>query len=231
MQANKERAPHFLPFAHLKECIFMQFNKKSSDFQRIFNLTVRILSGFFWILLLFAFDEGGSGILTVCAAIIHEFGHCAAHFLIGAGTALPHASLCGFGLLPRRMLSYKEEIFVAAGGPLANLLTFLLLLPLYPSEWAEPFALINLLCAASNLLPVKSYDGYRILSATLSLFEITSASVIIDAISFIIASAAVLISLYAIYFFDAGYWIFGVFFIFLLKEVDFSLKQRFGRIR
>ena len=205
----------------------MQFNKNSSRRRRVLNLIIRILSGIFWILLLFGFDEGGSGALTICAAMIHEAGHCAAHFLIGAGTALPHASLLGFGLLPRRLLSYREEIFVAAAGPLANLITFLLIFPFGFSEDMRLFAIVNLLCAASNLLPVKSYDGYRILSATFSLLGIPRAMLAIDALSFAIASAAVLISLCAIYFLDAGYWIFGVFFIFLLKEVDFSLKRRF----
>ena len=71
----------------------MQFNKISSRRRRVLNLAIRILSGIFWILLLFAFDEDGSGALTICAALIHELGHCAAHFLVGAGTALPHASL------------------------------------------------------------------------------------------------------------------------------------------
>ena len=205
----------------------MQFNKFTSRQIRVLNLTIRILSGIFWILLLFGFDEGGSGILTICAALIHEAGHCAAHFMIGAGTALPHTSLLGFGLLPRRLLSYKEEIFVAAAGPLANLIALVLLLPLCFSEEARLFALVNLLCAVSNLLPVKSYDGYRILSSAFSLLGIPRAMLAIDALSFAIASAAVLISLCAIYFLDAGYWIFGVFFIFLLKEVDFSLKRRF----
>lgn len=205
----------------------MQFNKKTGNYIRVFNFIIRVLSGFFWILLLFGFDEGGSGILTVCAAIIHEAGHCAAHFLVGAGTALPHASLVGFGLMPRRILSYKEEILVAAAGPLANLITAAILLPYRSSESADVFFLVNLLCAVSNLLPVKSYDGYRILSSALSLMGLTQATCIIDFISFALAAAAVLVSLCAIYFFDAGYWIFGVFFVFLLKEVDFSLKGRF----
>ena len=205
----------------------MQINKNFGLYRRIFNFIIRILSGFFWVLMLFAFDEGGSGILTVCAAVIHELGHCAAHFLIGAGSTLPHASLCGFGLLPRRLLSYKEEIFVAAGGPLANLIAFLLLLPIFSLERGRLFAFINLLCAASNLLPVKNYDGYRILSSGFTLIGIERASDIADAISFALTVATVLVSLYAIYFFDAGYWIFGIFFIFLLKEVDVSLKQRF----
>ena len=205
----------------------MQFNKKSSGYIRVLNFIIKILSGFFWILLLLAFDEGGSGFLTVCAAIIHELGHCTAHFLIGAGAALPHASLVGFGLMPLRILSYKEEILVAAAGPLANLIAVGLSIPFRSSEGGDIFLLVNLLCAVSNLLPVKNYDGYRILSSSLSLLGLTWATCLIDFVSFAFASAAVLVSLCAIYFFDAGYWIFGVFFVFLLKEVDFSLKQRF----
>ena len=205
----------------------MQFNKIFRSKKHFADFAVRILSGFFWILMLFGFDEGGSAALTVSAALLHELGHCAALFIIGAGATLPHASLRGFGLLPRRLLSYKEDIFVCAAGPTINLITAAVALSIGRPPASRLFALISLFCAVSNLLPVRGYDGFRILSSLFALLGSYRAIRVLDAVSFATATLAVLLSLCAIYFFDAGYWIFGVFFIFLLGEVKNSLERRF----
>lgn len=202
----------------------MQINKILRDKKRYLELSVRFLSGFFWLLLLFGFDDGITAALTVIAAIIHELGHLAALFIVGAIGRLPSARLRGFTLTPSRILSYKEEAFVALAGPLANLALAALLCPMPPLGCSELLMFINLLTAISNLLPVKGYDGYRVISSLILLRGSPYALRILNAISFLLAAVIVLLSLYTIYFFDAGYWIFGVFFIFLLTEVKNSLK-------
>ena len=89
------------------------------------------------------------------------------------------------------------------------------------------FIFFNILTAVSNLLPIKGYDGYRMICSALSLIGREAAIRFVDALSFGIAAAAVILSLCIIYLFDAGYWIFFVFFIFLLKEAKISLERRF----
>ena len=145
----------------------MQFNKILRVKRRYLELSVRILSGFFWLLLLFGFDDGITAALTVAAALFHELGHVAALFIIGAGGRLPAARLRGLALVPSRILSYKEEALVASAGPLANLMLAALLSFLPPFGQSRLFLFINLLTALSNLLPVKGYDGYRAISSLL----------------------------------------------------------------
>ena len=227
MQANHRSVGHFLPFAHLGEYFFMQFNKIIRDKIGVLELAVRVLSGLFWILLIFGFEDVASAVMTLAAALLHELGHCSALFILGAGGAPPRARLHGFGILTRRILSYREELFAASAGPLANLLVAAILAPLWRSDEVLLFIFFNLLTAVSNLLPIKGYDGYRIICSALSLIGRETAILFIDALSFGLASAAVLTSLCVIYFFDAGYWIFFVFFIFLLKEAKISLERRF----
>ena len=201
----------------------MHINKISRRGRAILEAAIRLFSLFFWLLVLLGFDGGKGAAVTVIAIVIHELGHEAALFIIGAGTRLPLPGLHGFRIKPRRILSYKEEIFVCAAGPAANLIAALLLIP-FPAEWMRLLLATNLLTAISNLLPVRGYDGYKILRDTAMLAGSERGVRLTDVLSFATASAAVLLSLYAIYALDAGYWIFGVFFIFLLGEVKNSLN-------
>ena len=198
-------------------------NKKIMGKCRLFlEYGIGLLSGFFWILVLFGFDKPRGALLTLLAIAIHEAGHLAAFAAIGKLSALPRPRAVGFSLGTPSHLSYKEDIIVSAAGPLANLLTAALLLV----TLGEPceLAVINLLTAVSNLLPVKGYDGYRMLSAILAVLGVGSGLARLpDRLSFATATLAVFISLYSIRTFDTGYWIFGVFFIFLLGEVKNSL--------
>lgn len=107
--------------------------------------------------------------LVVLAALAHECGHLLAFSLLGlpAPTLQPVAG--GMRLKSSAFLSYKEESIVALGGPLINLLTFMLswLLPL---GWLADFGEISLLSALYNLVPTGALDGERILSSFLGLF-------------------------------------------------------------
>ncbi len=187
------------------------------------DVIVRVFSALFWILVMLGFEGVGGAILTLMAVIIHETGHLAALFILGHESGVPLPRMPGFSIRVRATLSYKEDIIVAAAGPLANLLTALMLLPI--RQVAEPLILISVLTALSNLLPVRGYDGYRILTSLIGMLGADRMlSRLPDILSFGTAVVAVLMSLYFIYVFDAGYWIFGVFFIFLLGEVKKSIK-------
>lgn len=201
----------------------MHINKIKCRKAETVDITVRIFSAFFWILVLFGFDSTAGALMTLLAAVIHETGHILALFVLGHTDGVPMPRMPGFSIGIHPTLSYKEDIVVSLAGPMANLVTAAMLLPMREATW-EMIA-ISLLTALSNLLPVKGYDGYRILAALIALTNTERfLGRLPDILSFGIATAAVLLSLYAIYAFDAGYWIFGVFFIFLLGEVKNSLK-------
>lgn len=201
----------------------MHFNKIKCRKAEMADMTVRIFSAIFWLLVLFGFDSTAGALMTLFAALIHEAGHLIALFVLGHTDGVPMPRMPGFSIGIHPTLSYKEDVVVSLAGPMANLATVAVLLPMRDAAW-EMIA-ISLLTALSNLLPVKGYDGYRILTALIALTNTERfLGRLPDVLSFGIATAAVLLSLYAIYAFDAGYWIFGVFFIFLLGEVKNSLK-------
>ena len=201
----------------------MHINKiKKATFDFV-DVIERVFSALFWILVMLGFDGVVGAILTLVSVVIHEAGHLAAIFILGRKSGAPLPRMPGFSIRVGASLSYKEDMIVAAAGPMANLITALILLPI--RQAAGPMILISLLTAISNLLPVRGYDGYRILTSAIALSEAGEfLGRLPDVLSFGTAVVAVLLSLYFIYVFDSGYWIFGVFFIFLLGEVKKSLK-------
>ncbi len=191
-----------------------------------------LLSGLFWILALFGFDEPAVAFVTLVSVAIHELGHEAALFILGKPLRLPVPKTDGFRIKPQALLSYKEEIAVLAAGPLANTISALATILLFPKSDAQRlFSLVNVLTALTNLIPVRNYDGYKILAAIAEHSESRALSRLLEIFSLLFASAVLLLSLYAIYRLDAGYWIFGVFFIFLLGEIKISIPVRFQRIK
>lgn len=202
----------------------MHIYKKNIFSVRFLEICLMLLSGLFWILALFGFDEPAVAFITLIAVAIHEFGHEAMLFILKKPLRLPLPRANGFKIKPHALLSYKEEIAVLVAGPFANLIFALIALPfLSKYESLQLFSVINGLTALTNLIPVRGYDGYKILSATAEHFECSTLNRVLDVCSLLFASAVLLLSLYAIDRLDAGYWIFGVFFIFLLREVKNSI--------
>lgn len=112
----------------------------------------------------------GSGLLRLgllCAAL-HEAGHIAAYRLLLR--RWPAVTVSPGGLrIPLRgvWLSARQELCLAAAGPLANLLLCLAAHgwmawrgAAYAGYW---FAAVNLLVGGANLLPLPGLDGARIL--------------------------------------------------------------------
>ncbi len=122
-----------------------------------------------WMLLC---DRSGVALATLIAASVHECGHLwAAHRLHipmrRLRLDLPGARLDTDG----RMLTPGEEWLLCAAGPLCSLL-----LSVASSFWWErgdffvTLSCISLLLGALNLLPVKGFDGGRMLEAALFRF-------------------------------------------------------------
>ena len=191
------------------------------------SLSQKILPILFWLLLMLAFDTPAMTVMTVLAAVLHEMGHIAAALAVGCGdVSLPYAALTGLRILPPQLMSYKNEIIIALGGPIANLAVFVILIPFLKSDYIFAFTIINLLTAASNLLPVGGYDGYRAVRGILiTRMSPDAAEIIMCAVSLSFSSVAVFISLFLMMRVGEGYWIFAIFFAVLLKEA-FKMQKR-----
>ncbi len=125
-------------------------------------------------------------LLTLVAILIHEAGHLLAAYLLHMKPKGVSADTIGIRLLFRGAPpSYGKEIFLCASGPLANLLSLLLVLPFKGAENAF-FLSVSAALAILNLLPIEGFDGGRILHGTLLLFlSPTLADRISDLFSFL----------------------------------------------
>lgn len=124
-------------------------------------------------------------LLLGLAALIHELGHLAAAVACGVRITGMRLDLFGARLELPGLLSYRQELLVALGGPAANLLTTAVLFRAWTacgcpvcgaspslSGWALVLGVLlpaSLGLCAVNLLPVATLDGGRILSCLLSL--------------------------------------------------------------
>ena len=196
----------------------MQNRQKHTFFRPLGAIINCVLPFLFWLCMLFGLDAPRIAILTVICALIHEAGHLLVLYLLGNRVRSPHTRLAGFLITPdgRKIREWKR-VAVLLGGPGANLLTVLALLPLSSaSGYADEAMKISLLTALSSLLPVEGYDGYGVLY---TLCESCFPSLVrpLSALSFTITCTLLFFSLYLLCFSASAVWLFGVFFILSLK--------------
>ncbi len=133
----------------------------------------RIFSVRFPVLLLFAVmiltDRSGLVFLTLLAAAGHECGHLLAAKCLHIPLRQMSLDLLGARIeVNGRMLSYGEEWLLAAAGPFASLLLSLLAAPFWHYRSAFAFSAISLLLGLLNLLPIRTFDGGRMLETALT---------------------------------------------------------------
>lgn len=124
---------------------------------------VRIKSGAWIILAFLAF--GGyrffnmSSILPWLAAVVlHESGHLAAASFLCVSVREISFGVLGIRIhLDTGLISYGKEAIIAAAGPLINLFSFFIF------RNYDNFALFSVALAIINLLPIKTFDGGRII--------------------------------------------------------------------
>ena len=192
----------------------------------------KILPALFWLMLLLAFDSIYITLLTILAAALHELGHiAAASIVLNRSISLPKAAIYGLRIDTGGIISYKEEFFIALGGPLANILVFFITLPFFRlSDYISTFCFINLLTAISNLLPLRSYDGQRLLTCLIAAHTAPFVTESITRYTCIaISSVGCFTALFLIGRLGDGYWIFGIFFITLLNEILLRSKKQANR--
>lgn len=195
---------------------------------------LRLLSGIlpmiFWGLVLFSFEEYFLAWSTIFCAVIHESGHIIAIILTSDTAFSLRGVINGFRIKTEKIKSYDEEALIYLCGPIANLVAFaicFILSRFYDVAFAA-IGTINLLTALSNLMPINGYDGYGFISAMIKKYELPSCALkLISAFSSAMIFCFCLFSLYLIDRYAEGYWIFAVFFVAMVKEIDAGLKERF----
>ena len=136
---------------------------------------MKIKIGFFAVLLFLSlfFSHPLFSFAAMFAALLHELGHLLAARICGIRMKEFSLNLFGAGLTPVDSLySYFDEIILCLGGPLANLFfgSALLLLPIHSSDFFHFFIFSSFAYGFLNLLPIKAFDGGRILRALLLYF-------------------------------------------------------------
>ena len=180
-----------------------------------------ILPAFFWLILIFGFDDVGIALITLLSALLHEVGHIG--FLVMKKKVTPtlRGALSGFRIKTSAVLSYDEERAFYFSGPLVNLVLFVFssILSLWLGDLLSVFAIINLVSALSNLLPIEGYDGYGIIRVTLEKSDSGQTGLkILSLVSISLIFFLCIISLYLINRLNGGYWIFFIFFFAMLKR-------------
>lgn len=206
----------------------MHIYKKTRILIRISSIFAFFFPLLFWGLVIFALDAPYAAFATIIAAVIHEAGHKLAFYFCKKGASLPTPGFFGFRILCAERISYKNEIVCAAAGPLMNFVSALAALPLLVvcADAYASFAVISIATGLSNLLPIKGYDGYKIITTLAASFGSELLLRAAEAFSFFMMCAATFFSLYLIEKAGEGYWIFFVFFFSLLSEASKSHAQR-----
>ena len=134
---------------------------------------MKIKINFFAVMLFLSMliSNGYYALLTFLCAALHESAHIIAAKarkiklndlnigILGARLSMPH-SIC----------SYKDEIIICIAGPLINIFSVVIALLIksrldFGGDLYEHFILSSLALGVLNLLPIKTFDGGRILFA------------------------------------------------------------------
>ena len=101
---------------------------------------------------------------------MHEAGHLVLARVLRVPVRALRFHLLGAGLVPGgRLLCYGEEFLLCAAGPLFSLLFAALPAPFWGrSEFAVLLSCASLLLGMLNLLPIRAFDGGRMLACALS---------------------------------------------------------------
>ncbi len=180
----------------------------------------------FWVLIIFGFDKVDVAVLTILSALIHEIGHITAILVIKRDTGRLLTHISGFRI-QNDARSYKEELFVLISGPFVNILLFIISSFSHNAlnGYITLFGYINLVTAISNLLPVEGYDGYGILTRLVLLFGWLDGVRVLEYISFSVTVIITFFSLYLLFYYGEGYWVFGVFFTLMLARLSSFIKE------
>lgn len=205
----------------MKKSIFLQLLESVS------KSLLGILPTFFFLFLIFGFNEQTIAAVTVLSAAAHEIGHLLSFFFIKGHFPSLRGVLSGFRIKSEGNLSYSHLILFYLFGPAVNIIISVIsaLLALKFGELFAIISVINLATAVSNLLPIEGYDGYGILRTFIESTTVKDSYLLfLSRLSSLLIFILCIFSLYFIDRLGSGYWIFAIFFFSMIKciksEVD-----------
>lgn len=161
--------------------------------------------GILMLLILIFGEDGVYSLVALAAAAVHEAGHLAAAAIMKIKFKSLTLTLLGARLgLALPLYSYRREWLLCAAGPAINILTGSLALYIYNIRGAPEdmkfvlfFAVASFFLAALNLLPIKNFDGGRMLLCVAApLIGLDLAERLAEMLSFVFVLIIWAISLY-----------------------------------
>ncbi|MBR2371222.1 MAG: hypothetical protein IKA82_04300 [Clostridia bacterium] len=168
--------------------------------------------------------------IILTAVIIHELGHIAAARILRIKITGIRLSLTGAKIETGGVFSYKKEILLCLAGPLFNVLAYITAMPLRSveiiSSGVRDFCGISLVLAIFNLLPIRGFDGGRILYSTVALLSnVNAADTAITLTGSTIIAALWITSIYMIIRYESALSLFA-FAILMFFTVIFRSKDQ-----
>lgn len=148
-------------------------------------------------------DKTNFSVIALLACIIHELGHLLMFFLVGFCPTELSFELTGIRLIkPTSRLSVSKEIAVLLAGSVTNFIFFVALCYTTTEiSLISVFAVTHLIVGIFNLIPLKSFDGGKILELfLLKLFTIKTAHSICTVVDFTAITTLLVVSTYTLFF-------------------------------
>ena len=159
---------------------------------------------------------------TIICALIHEVGHILYLVLFTSSCHSIKSVVFGLKIKAVKFLSYKDELLLYLSGPLANLILGFVFWHLSVRDsFFYTMSIINIATAISNLLPIEGYDGYGILRTIIEKhFPMGLFLRLLSIFSTLLVFLFCILSIYLIDRYGGGYWIFAVFFVQMIKQLQ-----------
>lgn len=142
--------------------------KKTNKPKRPFHIKAG-LSAIFFIVSVYMLDPE-MALPCFTAAAFHEFGHMLAARILGIRLSEMKLDLFGARLsVSSANISYLNEFFLCAAGPLFSFLLTVLLFSFEGNHFIQNLSAASLFLGLLNLIPVRGFDGGRMLYSFVSL--------------------------------------------------------------
>lgn len=164
---------------------------------------MRFKVNFFSIMLFLSllFSEGWRIFFIILPAVLHELGHLAAAYVRGVTVREMNVTIMGARITLGGCYSYTDEFIISLCGPLVNVISVYIanICIRYFTDTTILYDFYNasLSLAITNLLPIKSFDGGRMIHCILSnIFNSRLVNSIISTTSFIVLFSIWCVSVY-----------------------------------
>ncbi len=150
------------------------------------------------ITIMLATDRTGLILPSLFAVLMHEIGHLFAMWVLECNPKQIRLIPASVQITSPITTKYKNDIIVAIVGPLVNFVLFIVLYINYLSfknSMVLNYALINLLIAAFNSLPVSGLDGGTVLFSLLAKkMDYNKAALTLKIITLAVAAALIILA-------------------------------------